>query len=161
MLCNISSSYAHLLLQKMLCYTIFFHLSASLEVTHNGTSSLGLPFGRDAPLTQSPWIVALYSWYNENIAKTVSTINVLHMPPFSLCTVVQLSLSTLSYSYLCPSLKEVAAYVGVLVGSLVVNTKPALGTLANPSQKPMLFTVSRCIVNLWCPKPFLTHCPSF
>ena len=78
----------------MLCYTIFFHLSASLEVTHNGTSSLGLPFGRDIPQTQSPWIVALYDRYNENIAKTTLTRNVLLIPPFSLCTVVQLSLLT-------------------------------------------------------------------
>ena len=148
MLCNPSSSYAPLLFQKMLCYTIFFHLSASLEVTHNGTNSLGLPFGRDAPPTQSPWIVALYDRYNENIAKTTSTRNVLHMPPFSLCTDVQLSRLTLSYGYLCPSLKEVVAYVGVLVGSLVVDTKPALGALVSPSQKPMLFTVSRYIVNL-------------
>ncbi|KAG1139190.1 hypothetical protein G6F37_013198 [Rhizopus arrhizus] len=43
----------------MLCYTIFFHISASPEVTPNGTNSLGLPFGRDASPTQSPWIVAL------------------------------------------------------------------------------------------------------
>ncbi|CAO3681295.1 unnamed protein product [Rhizopus microsporus] len=148
MLCNLSSSYAPLLFQKMPCYTIFFHLSASLEVTHNGTNSLSLPFGGDAPPTQSPWIVAPYDRYNENIAKTTSARNVLHMPPFSLCTVVQLYLLTLPYGYLCPSPKEVAAYVGVLVGFLVVNTKPALGTLANPSQKPMLSTVSRCIVNL-------------
>ena len=161
MLCNLSSPYVPLLFQKMLCYTIFFHLSASLEVTHNGTNSLGLPFGRYAPPTQSPWIVALYDRYNENIAKTTSTRNVLHMPPFSLCTVVQLSLSTLSYSYLCPSLKEVAAYVGVLAGFLVANTKPARDTLASPSQKPIPFAVSRCTVDIWCPKPFLTHCPSF
>ncbi|CAO3701353.1 unnamed protein product [Rhizopus microsporus] len=148
MLCNPSSSYAPLLFQKMLCYTIFFHLSASLEATHNGTSSLSLPFGGNAPPTQSPWIVAPYDRYNENIAKTTSTRNALHMPPFSLCTAAQLFLLILSYGYLCPSLKEVAAYVGVLVGSLAANTKPALGTLANPSQKPMLSTVSRCIVNL-------------
>jgi hypothetical protein len=72
-------------------------------------------------------IVALYGRYNENAAKTTSTINALHMPPLSLRTVTQLSLSTLSYDYLCPSLKEVAAYVGVLAGSLVLDTKPALG----------------------------------
>ena len=147
MLCNPSSSYAPLLFQKMLCYTIFFHLSASLEVTHNGTSSLSLPFGGNAPQTQSPWIVAPYDRYNENIAKTTLTRNVLHMPPFSLCTAVQLSRLTLSYGYLCPSLKEVAAYVGVLGGFPVVDTKSALGTLTSPSQKPMLSTVSRCTVD--------------
>ncbi|KAG0982167.1 hypothetical protein G6F29_006508 [Rhizopus arrhizus] len=69
------------------------------------------------------------------------------MPPFSFNTVVQLSLSTLSYGYLCPSLKEVVAYVGVLAGSLVVDTNPALDTLANPSQKPIPFIVSKCIVD--------------
>jgi hypothetical protein len=132
MLYNLNSFYAPLLFQKMLCYTIFFHLSASPEVTLNGTSSLGLPFGRDASPTQSPWIVALYGRYNENTARTTSTINVLHMPPFSLRTVAQLSLLTLSYGYLCPNLKEVAAYVGVLVGSLVLDIKPVLGTLASP-----------------------------
>ncbi|KAG1174513.1 hypothetical protein G6F70_004206 [Rhizopus microsporus] len=58
------------------------------------------------------------------------------MPPFSLCTAAQLFLSTLSYSYLCPSLKEAAAYAGVLAGFLVADTKPALGTLASPLQKP-------------------------
>jgi hypothetical protein len=55
------------------------------------------------------------------------------MPPFSFNTAAQRSLSTLSYGYLCPSLKEVVAYVGVLAGSLVVDTNLALGTLANPS----------------------------
>ncbi|KAG1060434.1 hypothetical protein G6F41_012863 [Rhizopus arrhizus] len=43
----------------MLCYTIFFHISASPEATPNGTDSLGLPSGRDASLTLSLWIVAL------------------------------------------------------------------------------------------------------
>jgi hypothetical protein len=69
------------------------------------------------------------------------------MPPFSLRTVAQLSLLTLTYGYLCPSLKEVAAYVGVLADSMVLDTKPALGILASPPQKPMLFTVSRCTVD--------------
>ena len=141
---NLSSSYAPLLFQKMLCYTIFFHLFA----TPNGTSSLGLLFRSDTPPTQSPWIVDLYGRYNENTAKTTSIINVLRMPPSSLCIVAQLSLLTLSYDYLCPSLKEITAYVDALAGSLVVDTKPAHSTQANPSQKPMLFTVSRCIVNL-------------
>jgi hypothetical protein len=131
----------------MLCYTTFFHLSASPKVTLNGTSSLGLPFERDAFPTQSPWIVALYGRYNENTARTTSTINVLHMPPFSLRTVTQLSLLTLSYGYLCPSLKEVAAYVGLLASSLVLDTKPAFGALASPSQKPILLAVSRCTVD--------------
>ncbi|KAG1270671.1 hypothetical protein G6F65_012945 [Rhizopus arrhizus] len=54
---------------------------------------------------------------------------------------------TQSYGYLCPSLKEVVAYVGVLAGSLVVDTKTALDTLANPSQKPIPFIVSRCTVD--------------
>ncbi|CEG76620.1 hypothetical protein RMATCC62417_11492 [Rhizopus microsporus] len=100
-----------------------------------------------SPPTQSPWIVALYGRYNENTAKIISTINVLRIPPFFLRTVAQLSLSPLSYGYLCPGLKEVAAYVGVLAGSLVVDTNPALGALVNPSQKPIPFTVSRCTVD--------------
>ncbi|PHZ12255.1 uncharacterized protein RHIMIDRAFT_252025 [Rhizopus microsporus ATCC 52813] len=75
--------------------------------------------------------------------------------PFSLPIVAQLSLSTLSYGYLCPSLKEVAAYVGVLAGFLVIDTKPTLDALANPLQKSIPFNASKC------PKPFLTHCPSF
>ncbi|CEG82715.1 hypothetical protein RMATCC62417_16746 [Rhizopus microsporus] len=138
---------AYTLQSQFLLRSLTLPEDALLEVTPNGTSSLGLPFGRDVPPTQSPWIVALYGRYNENAAKTISTINVLRIPPFFLRTVAQLSLSTLPYGYLCPSLKEVAAYVGVLAGSLVVGTKPALGTLANPSQKPIPFTVSRCTVN--------------
>ncbi|KAG1237730.1 hypothetical protein G6F68_000678 [Rhizopus microsporus] len=105
-----------------------------------------LLFRSDTPPTQSPWIVDLYGRYNENTAKTTSIINVLRMPPSSLCIVAQLSLLTLSYDYLCPSLKEITAYVDALAGSLVVDTKPALSTQANPSQKPMLFTVSRCTI---------------
>ncbi|PHZ09524.1 uncharacterized protein RHIMIDRAFT_240646 [Rhizopus microsporus ATCC 52813] len=131
---------------KMLYY-IFFYLFASLEVTPNGTSSIGLPFGRDVPPTQNPWIVALYDRNNENTAKTTSTINVLRISPFFLRTVAQLSLSTLSYDYLCPSLKEVAAYVGVLAGFLVVDTKPVPDTLINPLQKSIPYTVSRCTVD--------------
>ncbi|KAG1287765.1 hypothetical protein G6F57_001670 [Rhizopus arrhizus] len=69
------------------------------------------------------------------------------MPPFSFNTAVQLSLSTLSYVNLCPSLKEVVAYIDDLAGSLVVDTNPALDTLANPSQKPIPFIVSKCIVD--------------
>ncbi|KAG1146458.1 hypothetical protein G6F37_011964 [Rhizopus arrhizus] len=53
------SFYIPLLFLKMLCYTIFFHISASPEATSNGTDSLGLPFGRDASTTQNPCIVAL------------------------------------------------------------------------------------------------------
>ncbi|KAG1494654.1 hypothetical protein G6F54_007726 [Rhizopus delemar] len=62
---------------KMPCYTIFFHLSANPEATPNGTSSLSLPFGSDAPQIQSPWIAARYVQYSENTAKTISTTNVL------------------------------------------------------------------------------------
>ncbi|KAG1036542.1 hypothetical protein G6F43_013029 [Rhizopus delemar] len=62
---------------KILCYTIFFHLYANPEATPNGTSSLSLPFGSDAPQTQSPWIAARYVQYSENTAKTTSTTNVL------------------------------------------------------------------------------------
>ncbi|CEG69911.1 hypothetical protein RMATCC62417_05902 [Rhizopus microsporus] len=97
--------------------------------------------------THSPWIVALYGRYNENIIKTASTINILRMSPFFLRTVAQLSLSALSYGYLCSSLKEVAAYVGALTDSLVVDTKPMLDTLASPSQKPTPFAVFRCTVD--------------
>ncbi|KAG0822627.1 hypothetical protein G6F18_011706 [Rhizopus arrhizus] len=85
--------------------------------------------------------------YNKTTVKATSIINVPRMPPFSFNTAAQLSLSTLSYGYLCPSLKEVVAYVGVLAGSLVVDTKTALDTLANPSQKPIPFIVSRCTVD--------------
>jgi hypothetical protein len=59
MLYNLSSFYVPLLFPKMLCYTISFHIYASPEATPNGTNSLGLPFGRDASSTQSPWIVTL------------------------------------------------------------------------------------------------------
>ncbi|KAG0971928.1 hypothetical protein G6F28_014150 [Rhizopus arrhizus] len=53
------SFYVPILFPKMLCYTIFFHISASPEATPNGTGSLGLPSGRDASLTLNLWIVAL------------------------------------------------------------------------------------------------------
>ncbi|KAG1317636.1 hypothetical protein G6F62_012775 [Rhizopus arrhizus] len=85
--------------------------------------------------------------YNKTTVKATTIINVPRMPPFSFNTAAQLSLSTLSYGYLCPSLKEVVAYVGVLAGSLVVDTNPALDTLTNPSQKPIPFIVSRCTVD--------------
>ncbi|CEI89006.1 hypothetical protein RMCBS344292_03381 [Rhizopus microsporus] len=49
------------------------------KATPNGTSSIGLPFGRDAPPTQSPWIIALYGRYSGNIAKATSIINILPM----------------------------------------------------------------------------------
>ena len=147
MLCNPSSSYAPLLFQKMLCYTIFFYLSASLEVTHNGTSSLSLPFGENAhPNPESLDHRSLRSIQREYCQGNLNNKHSTHVS-FSLRTVAQLSLSTLSYGYLCPSLKEVAPYVSVLVGSLVVDTKPAFGALASLSQWPIPFTLSRCAID--------------
>ncbi|KAG1053778.1 hypothetical protein G6F43_004164 [Rhizopus delemar] len=130
----------------MLCYTIF-HLSASPEATPNGTSSLSLLFGSDAPQIQSPWIAARYVQYNENTAKTTSTANVLCMPPSSLYTAAQVSISTPFYGYLCPSLKEATVYVGAWDGSQVIDIKPILGILTSPSQKPMPFTAFRYTVD--------------